>query len=182
MRRHLVAAPLCWALLTASGVAGVPAPPGYRMGDYRAPTPDMVPGGTVIHTDALKARLNHGGVALIDVLPAPRRPAGMRPGTPWMPEPHRDLPGSVWLPDVGWGAIGPALEAWFRDRLARATDGDKDRAVVFYCRRECWMSWNAAKRAASYGYRDVLWYPEGVDGWKEAGLALREATPEAPPG
>ena len=149
------------------------------MDEYRAPTPDAVPGGMVIHTDALKARLDQGGVVLIDVLPAPRRPPGMRPGTPWMPEPHRDLPGSLWWPDVGRGAISPALEAWFRDRLAQATGGDKGRPVVFYCLNNCWMSWNAAKRAASFGYRDVLWYPEGVDGWNAAGYALREATAEA---
>lgn len=151
------------------------------MDEYRAPTPDAVPGGKVIHTGALKARLDQGGVVLIDVLPAPRRPAGMRPGVPWMPEPHRDLPGSLWLPDVGRGAISPALDAWFRDRLAAATGGDKERAVVFYCLQECWMSWNATMRAASYGYRNALWYPEGADGWKEAGHALGEATPELPP-
>jgi PQQ-dependent catabolism-associated CXXCW motif protein len=119
---------------------------------------------------------------VIDVLPAPRRPPGMKPGTPWMPEPHRDLPGSLWLPDVGRGAISPGLDAWFRDRLAAATGKDKSRAVVFYCQKACWMSWNATKRAASYGYRDALWYPEGVDGWKQAGLELREATPELPSG
>jgi PQQ-dependent catabolism-associated CXXCW motif protein len=152
------------------------------MDDYRAPTPDTVPGGKVVHTDALKALLDRGGVVLVDVLPAPRQPAGMKPGTPWMPEPHRDLPGSLWLPDVGRGAISAALDAWFRARLAQATGEDKGRTVVFYCLKDCWMSWNAAKRAASFGYRDVLWYPEGVDGWREAGLALREATPETPPG
>ena len=56
--------------------------------------------------------------ALIDVLPAPRRPEGMKPGMPWMPEKRRDIPGSVWLPDVGRGAINPALDA--RNRNAAA--------------------------------------------------------------
>jgi PQQ-dependent catabolism-associated CXXCW motif protein len=42
--------------------------------------------------------------------------------------------------------------------------------VVFYCLADCWMSWNAAKRAASWGYREVLWYRDGTDGWEAAGL------------
>ncbi len=32
------------------------------------------------------------------------------------------------------------------------------------------MSWNAAKRAAAFGYRAVHWYPDGADGWQAAGL------------
>ena len=39
------------------------------------------------------------------------------------------------------------------------------------------MSWNAAKRALSYGYSRVYWYPEGTDGWAAAGGELTEATP-----
>ena len=39
------------------------------------------------------------------------------------------------------------------------------------------MSWNAAKRAISYGYSNVHWYPEGTDGWAEAGLPLAGAEP-----
>jgi len=41
------------------------------------------------------------------------------------------------------------------------------------------MSWNAAKRALAYGYRNVAWFPDGSDGWQEAGLPLAEATPMA---
>jgi rhodanese-related sulfurtransferase len=43
------------------------------------------------------------------------------------------------------------------------------------------MSWNAAKRALSYGYTDVAWYPEGTDGWAFAGLPLVDAQPEPRP-
>ncbi len=38
--------------------------------------------------------------------------------------------------------------------------------VLFFCLAECWMSWNAAKRALEYGYSNVFWYPEGTDGWR----------------
>jgi rhodanese-related sulfurtransferase len=39
------------------------------------------------------------------------------------------------------------------------------------------MSWNAAKRALALGYRKVLWYPEGTDGWSRRGLPLERRTP-----
>ncbi|MBV9655203.1 MAG: PQQ-dependent catabolism-associated CXXCW motif protein [Acetobacteraceae bacterium] len=165
-------------LAPAGADPGVPVPDGYRMEPYRGPTPDAVPSGHVVHTAELKAMLDAGHVALIDVMTAPRRPEGMRPDAPWMPLPRRDLPGSIWLPDVGRGAINPALEAHFRAVLERATDGSRDAPVVFYCLAQCWMSWNAAKRAASFGWRNVYWYPDGTDGWEEAGLPLTEAQPE----
>jgi rhodanese-related sulfurtransferase len=40
------------------------------------------------------------------------------------------------------------------------------------------MSWNAAKRALSYGYSNVVWYPEGTDGWELEDLPLADAQPE----
>jgi PQQ-dependent catabolism-associated CXXCW motif protein len=50
--------------------------------------------------------------------------------------------------------------------------------MVIYCQENCWMSWNVAKRALSFGYARVAWYPEGTDGWERAGLPLVEAQPE----
>jgi PQQ-dependent catabolism-associated CXXCW motif protein len=49
--------------------------------------------------------------------------------------------------------------------------------VVFYCLADCWMSWNAAKRAAAWGYTRVYWYRDGTDGWAAAKLPLVEAQP-----
>jgi len=43
---------------------------------------------------------------------------------------------------------------------------------------DCWMSWNAGKRALSLGYVHVLWYPDGTDGWAAAGYPLEERNPE----
>ena len=74
------------------------------------------------------------------------------------PLPHRDIPGSLWLPDVGRGALSPELEGYFRDHLEAATARRHDMPVVFYCLADCWMSWNAAKRAASWSYTQVYWY------------------------
>jgi PQQ-dependent catabolism-associated CXXCW motif protein len=168
-------------LVCAAAQAGVPEPPGFRQDDYRAPVPATVAGGTVVHTKALKSLLRRGEALPVDVLPAPRRPEGMRPDQPWMPTPRRDIPGSLWLPDVGRGTLSPAVEQWFQDRLNEATQGNKARPLVFYCLSRCWMSWNAAKRAAQYGYRRVYWYPDGSDGWEKAGQPLAETQPQPPP-
>jgi PQQ-dependent catabolism-associated CXXCW motif protein len=51
---------------------------------------------------------------------------------------------------------------------------------LFYCLRDCWMSWNAAKRAIALGYT-VAWYPDGTDGWQDAGLPLSAAVPAPRP-
>jgi PQQ-dependent catabolism-associated CXXCW motif protein len=168
------------ALLLAL-LAPVARAEGYRMGEYRAPVPEAVPGGRTLDTAAARALHAAGGAVWVDVLPAPRRPSGLPAASLWRPSPHRGIPGSAWLPDVGLGDPGPRIEAWFRDELAELTRGDLDRPLVFYCLSECWMSWNAAKRAAGFGYRAVHWYPDGVDAWEIAGLPTEVLQPQAPP-
>lgn len=158
---------------------GVPVLDGFRTDDYRAPVPDTVPGATVFQTPEMQDLVARQAAVLIDVLPAPRRPESMRPGIPWLPLRHQSLPGSLWWPDIGRGAIPPAMEAWMRQHLDSVTSGRPDQLVVFFCLRDCWMSWNAAKRAAAMGYR-AGWYPEGVDGWRAAGLPLQDIEPNAP--
>ena len=96
----------------------------------------------------------------------------------WRPTPRRNIPGSVWLPNTGFGALSEHVERYFRASLERLTAGDKDRGVLFYCLADCWMSWNAAKRAISYGYRNVLWFPEGTDAWHAEELPLEPCEPE----
>jgi PQQ-dependent catabolism-associated CXXCW motif protein len=158
------------ALLLALLVHGGAWAEGYRMGDYRAPVPETVPGGRTIGTEEARALHASGRAVWIDVLPAPHRPEGLPSTSLWRPSPHRGIPGSIWLPEVGRGALAPETEAWFRDTILRITGGDVDRPVVLYCLSECWMSWNAAKRAAEMGHRAVYWYPDGADGWEMAGL------------
>ncbi len=155
----------------------VPEPPGYRLADYRAPVPAGLAGARVVTTAELQALTAGGATPLIDVLPAPREPANRPAGSIWRPAPRDDIPGSVWLPNVGYGELSAEIEGWFRDNLARITEGDRSRAVVFYCQANCWMSWNAAKRALAYGYDQVIWYPDGTDGWRAAGLPLTAALP-----
>jgi PQQ-dependent catabolism-associated CXXCW motif protein len=160
-----------------AALAQPPEPDGYRMDDYRAPTPETVAGGVVLDTEAAQKLWKSGNAVWIDVLPAPRRPANLPASAVWMPLPHRHIPGSLWLPDIGRGAVSPELEAYFRDHLEAATQGRRDSPVVLYCVADCWMSWNAAKRAASWGYTRVYWYPRGTDGWKAAKLPMENAEP-----
>ena len=156
----------------AAGPAGngVAEPDGYRMERYRAPVPATLKGATVLTTAALQELIAERQPVLVDVLPKARKPADRDPSQLWV-EPQRDgLPGSVWLPNVGYGELSAEFASYFASELERLTGGDKSRPVVFYCDPNCWMSWNAAKRAAAeLGYTSVYWYPDGVQGWKQAG-------------
>jgi PQQ-dependent catabolism-associated CXXCW motif protein len=166
----------------ASAEEDVPEPAGYRLDDYRAPTPRSVPGGRMIDTAEAHALWEKGGAVWVDVLPAPRRPEGQRPDAVWRPIPRRNIPGSVWLPDVGRGELSSERDRWFREHLAAATRGDRAVPVVFYCLADCWMSWNATKRAASYGYTNLYWYRDGTDGWEQAEFptVIADPAPGAP--
>lgn len=150
---------------------------GFRLGHYRAPTPESVPNATRITLAELRALLEEPNVALIDVMA--HTGAGPDPSTgQWrLSEVRKNIPGSVWLPEVGKGRLGPYLRRYFEDNLEKITGGDKSYPIVFYCLADCWPSWNAAKRAGEWGYKNVLWFAEGTDGWLEADLPLQEARP-----
>lgn len=182
MRPRFIA--LLAAALVAAGAAlaqGVPEPPGYRLEQYRAPTPETLRGAKVIGTEDARALWQAGNAVFIDAMPRPPRP-DLPEGTVWREKPRDNIPGSVWLPDIGYGALSPEMEAYFRDNLAAATRSDPGRTIVFYCQADCWMSWNAARRAVEWGYDSVVWYPEGTDGWSAAGLPLEAAVPVPRPG
>jgi PQQ-dependent catabolism-associated CXXCW motif protein len=168
-------------LLLEAAAAGRPdAPPepdSYRMEDYRSPTPATLKGAKVVETREAAALWKEGSSVFIDVLPRPPKPANLPPGTVWRDPPHDSLPGAVWLPNTGYGALSADTEAYFRRGLEKATQGDLERPIVVFCQRDCWMSWNAAKRAVEYGYGRVSWFPDGTDGWLEAGLPLRRIEP-----
>jgi PQQ-dependent catabolism-associated CXXCW motif protein len=173
---------LCLAAPSSGAADLAPEEPaGYRTDDYRAPTPATVAGRAALDTAAAHRLWQSHAAAFIDVLPAPRRPEGLPSGAVWAPKPHRDIPGSVWLPDVGRGALTPRLEAWFRANLERLSGGNRKATLVFYCLADCWMSWNATKRAIAWGYDASQWYGEGTDGWESAHLPTEEATPADQP-
>ena len=153
------------------------------MGDYRAPVPRTLRGAIVLDTaQAERVFRTRTDVSWINVLPAPPRPADLPATTLWRPRPQLGIPGSVWLPEVGRGTLPPAVEAWFRAELGHATGGDVTVPVVFYCLSNCWMGWNAARRAMSFGHAAALWYRDGLDAWEAAGLPTQElhVAPNAP--
>ena len=170
-------------LLVLSPVCAVAAeqpaePQGYRMDGYRTPTPATLAGARVVDTDGAFALWRDKTASFIDVLPHAPKPPNLPPSTVWREKRRDNIPGSLWLADVGYGAISAETESYFRKGLEKATAGDKARALVFYCLADCWMSWNAAKRALAMGYRTVVWYPEGTDGWSAKEHALQQAHPE----
>jgi PQQ-dependent catabolism-associated CXXCW motif protein len=154
------------------------SPEGYRIARYRAALPERSPAGRRIGTQALAALIDRHDPLLVDVQAVTVRPETEAFGVSWLPTKTRyNLPGSSWLPNVGYGRLEPRMLAYLQFHLNRLTGSDKAKPIVFYCVVDCWMSWNAVKRAAALGYRNLFWYPEGTDGWAEAGLPLKAAEP-----
>jgi PQQ-dependent catabolism-associated CXXCW motif protein len=162
--------------------AEVLEPDDYRLEDYRAPTPATLRGAAAIGTQEAEKIWRSRIGSFIDVLPRPPRPRNLPEGTLWRDKPRSNIPDSIWLPDTGYGELAPNMADYFAKGLEKATGGDRARLIVLYCLADCWMSWNAAKRALSLGYPNVAWYREGTDGWLAAGLPLKDATPEPRPG
>ena len=182
LRSTLVAALGFILVATFAAAAGdaQPEPDSYRQSDYRAPTPATLKGARVLTTDEAAAMWRAGDAAFIDVLPQAPRPKDLPAGVVWRDKPRSDIPGSLWLPDTGYGELAPVMLDYFRRGLDKALSA-RQRPLVFYCLKDCWMSWNAAKRALALDYTNVAWYPEGSDGWAAAGLPVERRTPEPRP-
>jgi PQQ-dependent catabolism-associated CXXCW motif protein len=176
---------LILALVAIAGVARadelVPEPSGYRAEDYRAPVPDTLAGARVLSTKEAEAIWRAKTGVFVDVLPRPPKPPNLPAGTVWRDKPRFNIPGSIWLPDTGYGELAASTENYLRQGLVQASNGNRATLIVVYCQADCWMSWNAAKRAVSYGYSNVAWYPDGTDGWQQANLPTVEAEPQPRP-
>lgn len=162
-------------------LSAVPEPEGYWTGDINSDVPATIAGGEVIYARELADLLTRERVLLIDVSNAPKRPAQMAPGAPWLPLPHDVIPGSLWIPGAGLGQIPAVIDQFFRERLVQASADNPDQPIVVYCHERCWLSWNAARRAINYGYRRVYWLPEGIEGWRAAGFSTSVGEAEEPP-
>jgi PQQ-dependent catabolism-associated CXXCW motif protein len=184
-RRWLLVALLAAPALVGGSARGQQTPPrephAYRTDHYRAPTPRTLRGARVVSTSQAAALWKQGEAVFVDVLPRPPRPVDLPAGTIWRDRPRFDIPGSIWLPDTGYGALASSMQDYFAAGLRKATHRDRDKPVVIYCLRNCWMSWNAAKRALAMHYTHVIWYPDGTDGWADAGLPLKRKRPEPRP-
>lgn len=156
---------------------GVVEPSDYRMDEYRAPVPDTLRGATVVTTQQAQALWREKRAVFVDVMPYTPKPANLPAGTIWRDKVRDDIPGSIWLVNVGYGALSQEANRYFQHGLEANTGADKSKQIVFYCMTDCWMSWNAARRAVALGYSAVNWYPLGADGWANSGLPLAENTP-----
>jgi PQQ-dependent catabolism-associated CXXCW motif protein len=183
----MIRAAVCLALAAMSlaaqaRAAEIAEPESYRLEDYRTPTPLTLRGAKAIGTEEAEQIWRSREATFVDVLPRPPRPRNLPEGTLWRDKPRSNIPGSIWLPDTGYGELAPSMADYFAKGLEKATHGDRARRLVVYCLTDCWMSWNAAKRALALGYADVAWYREGTDGWSAALLPLEDSAPEPRPG
>ncbi|MGE0846483.1 MAG: rhodanese-like domain-containing protein [Flavobacteriaceae bacterium] len=176
------------ALILASNVVATvraddcdPNPPGtedgYRIGHYGAPVPDCAPGAPTIGRDEVRAAVAAGDAIFIDVTPIDGSDPDPFDGSWGDVGTHLSMPGATWLPEVGRGKPEAWLEDYFRDNLDRLTAEKPGAQVVIFCSSNCWGSWNAAKRAAGWGYPDIRWYPAGVSEWSERELAPTDPVP-----
>ncbi|MEQ8824512.1 MAG: rhodanese-like domain-containing protein [Filomicrobium sp.] len=150
---------------------------GYRIKHYRAVLPDSVPGGATIDTEQVEKLFKAGNTIFLDVMPSTG--AGFSPKTgKWrLTKKRENIPGSTWLPDVGRGKLQPALQHYFEDNLRELTGGNKSKQILIYCQSDCWMAWNAVRRASELGYQNIYWYPHGTDAWKDWDNPTVPATP-----
>jgi PQQ-dependent catabolism-associated CXXCW motif protein len=152
---------------------------GYRLARHQAPVPCDIPApARRVDADETRALLAAGALA-VDVAPTEARLVDPLDGQ-WLTDSRPSLPGAVWLPDIGWAFLEPALEIYLVKTLARLLP-EPERPIVVFCSADCWLSWNAAQRIAALGYR-AHWFAEGTDGWREAGWPLALVAPEPMPG
>jgi PQQ-dependent catabolism-associated CXXCW motif protein len=142
------------ALVLASGTAPgenllTVEPESYRSENYRSPTPAT--------QRALSRHPRHktSGLKAPQLLPNFPPPPDLPAGTLWRGQQRFNIPGSTWLPDTGYGELSPAADGYLKTGLERITGGDRAKPLVIYYLRDCWMSWNAAKRAVIWGY--IYW-------------------------
>lgn len=165
-------------VMSAGNTDGTFNAAGYRTAHYRAPVNRAPEGAPGISTAQAAEIWRSRGAVFIDVLPVEGGVVDPDTGQWRLAQPHISIPGAYWFPGAGAGELAPATERWFRRGVARRANGRKGRTVIVFCKADCWLSWNAARRLASWGYRDVRWFGEGVDGWRDAALPLGSVHPQ----
>lgn len=141
---------------------GVQPTPQLHNGAMHGPTPSSIPGARVTTTAELFQLVmsNQQPYLLFDVLGG-----------------DQTLPGAIPAVNASQpGSFQDQTQQGFGQFLQQVTGGRQDAAMVFYCAStQCWMSYNAALRAANLGYRNVLWYRGGLEAWSYAGLPTMPA-------
>lgn len=175
----LSAAALLFTAFISRAAAQVPIPDDYRMDHYRSPTPKALPGAAVVDLAQTQKLLADGAAWPVFVEIVAR---AAEPPRDWLIGAAKTvIPGSVWLPNVGKGAPEPDEIVYFQTQLNRLRAERPGAGFLFYCYVDCWVSWNAARRALRLGYGPVYWYPDGVDGWSLEDLPTEKALPTGRP-
>ena len=104
-------------IVSTSAQERPPEPDGYRMEDYRAPVPATLAGVRVLTTAEAGAIWRAKTGVFIDVLPRAPKPQNLPEGTVWRDKPRLNIPGSVWLPDTGYGKLAATTEDYLRRGL-----------------------------------------------------------------
>ena len=158
----LLLAGVLFADLRRLRAQAVPEPAAIGSGRLSRTDAEHTAGAQVLSTEQARAQWESGDAAFIDVLPQTAAPGGTaRTGTIWRPRPRYDIPGSIWLPDTGYGALAPVMQDYFIRNLHAARRGrSASPDWCSYCLADCWMSWNAAKRALALGYSHIASIPE----------------------
>ena len=177
MRHLLPVYAIALNCLASIVLADISQPDGYRMELYDDKVPDSLDGASTVTAVEVKRLQDSIAAVVVDVIPQHSRPKALPENQVWSPVPHRGIPEAVWLPDTGYGVLSEITEKYFKQNLNVVTNGDRNHPVIFYCRANCWMSWNAAKRALSYGYTDVYWFSDGIDDWIFEGFETEILTP-----
>jgi len=154
---------------------------GYRMARYRAPVAaDPAPARRIVIDDALA--LAPGRDALfLDVMPVEGGVRDDATGVWRLSSGHETIAGAQWHPETGRSPVDQLLWQALVDAIATSRKDHPDLPVIVFCREDCWMSWNAARRLATQGIEKVFWLAEGTDGWHAAGRSLITATPISVP-
>jgi PQQ-dependent catabolism-associated CXXCW motif protein len=136
---------------------------GYRTARYRAPVDRPPnPATQIAVSDAL--RLHPGVDAMfIDVLPAEGAVRDSATGKWTLAAQHETIPGAAWHPETGRGDPDPVLWSGLRQAVLAERAKHPAMPVVVFCRSDCWMSWNAARRLAGEGLGNVRWLAEGIE-------------------
>lgn len=178
---------MSWSVVAAVGLLGLSlaqdAAPlfdpvqGYRLTHYRGVVPAPPEGVVRIDGGAARTLWRTHRAIFVDASPA----AGVREAATvrWtLYDAHRTIPGAHWFPDSGRGVLAGGIDRWLTQGVRQLQAGHRGRPVVVFCYADCWMSWNAALRLRRAGIRDVRWYAEGLDGWRDMDLPTVTATPE----
>lgn len=172
-----------WALLAIPAAAAAQITPdihpasGYRVAHYRSVVPRAPDGVERIDATRVADMIERHHAILIDVMPAEGGVRDPATGQWRLAEKRLSLPGAHWFPEAGRGVLDPGIARWFGDGVASLRSKSAANPLILFCLADCWMSWNAARRLHRDGYRNVYWFANGTDGWRDLGKPLVEVQP-----